>query len=148
MLGDWLRCIHGAAGNSATDPRDAGSHLAGAGSRSWKWAPGAASPGVGEEGCCVPSPASRRLLAAPQRHACSPRASAGPRCAPRTPCGSCAAAASQPHVLLKQRRHTQTLRRWRSRGRVGGWWHHYFFICSVSSLKLLGSADVSDYSGM
>lgn len=90
-------------GNCATDQCDTGSHLAKAGSRSWRWVPGAASPDVGGGGCFAPSPATRRLLAAPQRHACSPRASAGQHCAPHTPCGSFAAAASQPHVLLEQK---------------------------------------------
>lgn len=95
-------------GNSATDQRDTGSHLVEAGSRSWRWVPGAASPDVGGGGRFVPSPASRRLLAAPQQHACSPRASAGQHCAPHTPCGSFAAAASQPHALLD---HKDTQRR-------------------------------------
>lgn len=139
-LAGWLRWIYGAVGNPAADPGDSGSHLAGGGSRSWRWAPGAASPGVGGGGCCVPSPASRRLLAAPRRRACSPRASAGQRCAPRTPCGSCAAAASQPHVLVKQRRDREAQTVTQQRGRVMG--HHYFFICSVSSLKLSGITDV------
>lgn len=67
--------------------------------RSWRPGPGAGCPGAAAGGCCVLAPAPRRPLAAPLRLACSPRASAAPRCAPRTPCWSYAADASPPPVL-------------------------------------------------
>lgn len=132
-------------GNSAPDQCDTGSHLAEAGSRSWRWVPGAASPDVGGGGCSVPFPASRRLLVAPQRHACSPRASAGQHCAPHTPCGSFAAAASQPHVLVEQKgTHWQSTQEGKGYSRL---WHHYLFICEF--LLILGQNwCLRDYSGM
>lgn len=77
------------------------SHLAEVQKRNWRWAPGAGSPGVGGVVRCVPSLASRLLPASLLPRACSPRASAVPRCAPRTPCLSYAAAASQLRVLLR-----------------------------------------------
>lgn len=132
-------------GNSGTDECDTGSNLAEAGSRSWRWVPGAASPDVGGGGCFVPSPASRPLLAAPQRHACSPRASAGQHCAPHTPCGSFAAAASQPHALFEQKdmqRSSDSDRAARRSKGTAGCGIIIFFICCVSSFKFFSNTDV------
>lgn len=97
----FLLCIWNC---DVTEKSDVGSHLAEVRRRSWRRAPAAGSPGVGGGARCVPSLASRRPPAALLPRACSPRVSAALRCAPRTPCWSYAAAASQLHVL---RRDTQ-----------------------------------------
>lgn len=73
--------------------------------QSWRRVPAAGSPGVGGGVRCVPALASRRPPVDPTPRACSPRASAVLRSAPRTPYWFCAAAASQLRVLWKN---TQT----------------------------------------
>lgn len=98
-----------------TEKSDMGSHLAEVRRRSWRRVPGAASPGVGGGGCCVPSLVSRRLPASLLPHACSPRVSAALRYAPHTPCWFYAVAASRLHVLLRitqTHRETKTKKRW------------------------------------
>ncbi len=137
-----------------TEESDTGAHLAEVRRRNWRWAPGAGSPGVGGGARCVPSLASHRLPAALPPRAYSPHVSAALRCAPHTPCWSCAAAASQLHELSENtqtHRETETMVfrgevRRDDKAKYSSWCHHQFFICPERCVlfKIMGSLSSVD----